>query len=154
MLYHQFGNRQPIIDSYPSISKMDSNHILAEYTDDETGIITMINTATGACHRRNLKLIHSQDPKRKTDGKLIATAYTITKVFVAGRAVCKTCRLEGKEAGLGRPQKRDDRSLQQAVPHQQGRNFLSSGSCALSRQHAIMATIISTAPGTLLRHRS
>ena len=29
-----------------------------------------------------LELIHSQDPKRKTDGKLIATAYMIRCLFI------------------------------------------------------------------------
>lgn len=75
MLYHQFGNRQPIIDSYPSIRKW-INHILAEYTD-ENGIITKDKYGDWCVPPEKLELIHSQDPKRKTDGKLIATAYTI-----------------------------------------------------------------------------
>ena len=75
MLYHQFGNKQPIIDSYPSIRKW-INHILAEYTD-KNGIITKDKYGDWCVPPEKLELIHSQDPKRKTDGKLIATAYMI-----------------------------------------------------------------------------
>ena len=75
MLYHQFGNKQPIIDSYPSIRKW-LNHILAEYTD-KNGIITKDKYGDWCVPPEKLELIHSQDPKRKTDGKLIATAYMI-----------------------------------------------------------------------------
>lgn len=75
MLYHQFGNKQPIIDSYPSIKKW-LNHIMDEYTD-QNGIITKDKYGDWCVPPEKLELIHSKDPKRQTDGKLIATAYTI-----------------------------------------------------------------------------
>lgn len=51
MLYHQFGNRQPIIDSYPSIR----NGSIISWLNIRmrTASSPRINTATGACHRRN-----------------------------------------------------------------------------------------------------
>lgn len=62
MLYRQFGNKQPIIDSYPAIRKW-LLHILEEYLSD--GIITKDKYGDWCAL------------KEKTDGSLLATAYTI-----------------------------------------------------------------------------
>ncbi len=62
MLYRQFGNKQPIIDSYPAIRKW-LLHILDEYLSD--GIITKDKYGDWCAL------------KEKTDGSLLATAYTI-----------------------------------------------------------------------------
>lgn len=74
MLYRQYGNKQPIIDSYPYIRKW-MQHILTEYMDNY--IITRDKYGDWCVPPEDLKLIHSQDPARQTDGKLISTAYTI-----------------------------------------------------------------------------
>ena len=74
MLYKHYGNKQPIISSYPYIKKW-MNHVLTEYMEDY--IITKDTYGDWCVPPEDLKMIHSQDPARKTDGKLISTAYTI-----------------------------------------------------------------------------
>ena len=74
MLYRQYGNAQPIIDSYPSM-KLWMNHLLTEGLRD--GLITKDKYGDWCMPPEKLELIHSQDPERQTDGTLIATAYTI-----------------------------------------------------------------------------
>lgn len=74
MLYEQFGNKQPIIDSYPAIKKW-LNHMTENYLQE--GIITKDKYGDWCMPPEKLELIHSQDPARKTDGQLISTAYGI-----------------------------------------------------------------------------
>ena len=74
MLYQQFGNSQPVANHYPSMKKwffyMKDRYLSPEYimTKDVYGDWCVPPEAE--------KMIHSQDPARKTDGQLIATAYT------------------------------------------------------------------------------
>lgn len=81
MLYRQYGNKQPIVDSYPTVKKW-LKHILEEYTNGD-GIITKDKYGDWCVPPEKLELIHSKDPKRQTDGKLIATAYTIRCLHLA-----------------------------------------------------------------------
>lgn len=74
MIYRQFGNKQPIIDSYPYIKKW-MKHVFDDYMKDY--IITRDNYGDWCVPPEDLKLIHSQDPARKTDGRLLSTAYMI-----------------------------------------------------------------------------
>jgi len=74
MLYRQFGNREAIDKSYPSIKRW-LQHLLDEYQQD--GIITKDQYGDWCVPPEKLELIHSQDPARKTDGALISTAYVI-----------------------------------------------------------------------------
>ena len=74
MLYRQYGNKQPIIDSYPNM-KLWMNHLLSEGMRDS--LITKDKYGDWCMPPEKLELIHSQDPERQTDGTLIATAYTI-----------------------------------------------------------------------------
>ena len=74
MLWRQFGNRQPIEDSYPHIKKW-VEHIIAEYGRD--GIIERDRYGDWCVPPERLELIHSEDPARKTDGALMSTAYII-----------------------------------------------------------------------------
>ena len=74
MLYRQYGNRQPIIDSYPYIKKW-LQHIFDEYTHD--GIVERDRYGDWCVPPEKLELIHSEDPMRKTDGSLMSTAYVI-----------------------------------------------------------------------------
>lgn len=74
MLYEQFADCQPIIESYSTIKKW-MNHILDEYTSD--GIITRDKYGDWCVPPEKLELIHSQDSARITDGSLISTAYGI-----------------------------------------------------------------------------
>lgn len=74
MLYEQFGNPQPIIDSYPSMKKW-IDHMLSEYEVD--GIITKDKYGDWCVPPEKLELIHSQDPARQTNGELISTAYGV-----------------------------------------------------------------------------
>ncbi|MBR2017198.1 MAG: family 78 glycoside hydrolase catalytic domain [Prevotella sp.] len=74
MLYRQFGNKQPIINSYPYIKRW-IEHVIGEYTRE--GVITKDKYGDWCVPPENLDMIHSQDPARKTDGSLISTAYVI-----------------------------------------------------------------------------
>ena len=74
MLWRQFGNVQPIIDSYPSIKKW-ALHIIEEY--GKNGVIDRDRYGDWCMPPEKLELIHSEDPNRKTDGALMSTAYMI-----------------------------------------------------------------------------
>lgn len=74
MLYSQYGNLRPVADSYTHISRW-LRHIMSEYMRD--GIITKDKYGDWCVPPESLELIHSSDPSRRTDGSLIATAYTI-----------------------------------------------------------------------------
>lgn len=74
MLYRQFGNKQPIVSSYPYIKRW-IEHVIGEYTSE--GVITKDKYGDWCVPPEKLELIHSQDPARKTDGSLISTAYVI-----------------------------------------------------------------------------
>ena len=73
MTYTQFGNKKPMEDNYESIKKwmvhMEKNYLSPDYlmTKDEYGDWCM--------PPEDLKMIHSDDPKRITNGTLISTAY-------------------------------------------------------------------------------
>lgn len=74
MLWRQYGNRQPIADSYPYIKKWVL-HILEEY--GRNGIVEKDRYGDWCVPPEKLELIHSEDPQRKTDGALMSTAYII-----------------------------------------------------------------------------
>lgn len=74
MIYRQYGNSQPIIDSYPYLKRW-LHHLFEEYEQD--GIITKDKYGDWCVPPEKPELIHSQDPARQTDGQLISTAYTI-----------------------------------------------------------------------------
>ena len=74
MLWRQYGNQQPIVGSYPYMKKW-MLHMIEEYSRD--GLITKDKYGDWCVPPEKLELIHSQDPARKTDGTLLATAYTI-----------------------------------------------------------------------------
>lgn len=83
MLYTQFGNLKPIQENYAAIQKwmdhMQKNYLSADYlmTKDEYGDWCM--------PPEDLKMIHSADPKRITDGTLISTAYYYKVLHVMAR---------------------------------------------------------------------
>ena len=74
MLYRQYGNRQPIDESYPYIKKW-LLHLIDEY--GKNGIIEKDRYGDWCPPPEKLELIHSQDPNRITDGSLMSTAYVI-----------------------------------------------------------------------------
>lgn len=77
MIYNQFGNKEPIIASYPALKKWVA-HVVGDYMED--GIITKDQYGDWCVPPEDLKLIHSKDPARQTDGKLISTAYMIRNI--------------------------------------------------------------------------
>jgi alpha-L-rhamnosidase len=74
MLYHQFGDRRPIEKNYAAMRRW-MDHILQTYQNAE-GLITKDKYGDWCVPPEKPEMIHSQDPARKTDGTLIATAYT------------------------------------------------------------------------------
>ncbi len=91
MLYSQFGNEQPLRESYPAIKKW-LNHMLNECTSD--GIITKDKYGDWCVPPEKLELVHSQDPNRQTDGKLLSTAYGVEVL----RLMSKFARLQGLDS--------------------------------------------------------
>ncbi|MFT3751525.1 MAG: family 78 glycoside hydrolase catalytic domain [Paludibacter sp.] len=73
MAYTQFGDKKPMQESYAAIRKwmahMEKNYLSASY------LITKDEYGDWCVPPEDLKMIHSQDPKRITDGTLISTAY-------------------------------------------------------------------------------
>lgn len=74
MLYKQFGNKEPILKHYPFMKKwffyMKDKYMTSDY------IMTKDKYGDWCVPPETEELIHSQDPARKTDGQLIATAYS------------------------------------------------------------------------------
>lgn len=73
MLYEQYGNTKPICKHYPGM-KLWMDHIRTEFMD-QSYIITHDRYGDWCLPPEAPELIHSKDPARITDGKLIATAY-------------------------------------------------------------------------------
>lgn len=74
MIHKQYGNTEPIKKHYPYMKKwfmhMKDNYLNADY------IMTKDKYGDWCVPPESKELIHSLDPARKTDGQLIATAYT------------------------------------------------------------------------------
>lgn len=73
MIYTQFGNIRPIEKNYPAM-KLWLDHMRKEYMTDQY-LVTKDKYGDWCVPPESLELIHSKDPQRKTDGRLIATAY-------------------------------------------------------------------------------
>lgn len=73
MLYTQFGNLKPIVKNYAAM-KLWLEHMRKEYMTEEY-IVTKDTYGDWCVPPEGLDMIHSRDPKRQTDGKLISTAY-------------------------------------------------------------------------------
>ena len=74
MLLTQYGNAQPAIDSYPTLRRWVLHHLEENMTGH---LITADKYGDWCVPPEKPELIHSQDPDRRTDGTLIATAYMI-----------------------------------------------------------------------------
>ncbi|MCU7551903.1 glycoside hydrolase family 78 protein [Chitinophagaceae bacterium LB-8] len=72
-LYDQFGDKEPIVKHYNSMKKwlayMRKKYMTADY------IVTKDSYGDWCVPPESKELIHSQDPARKTDAQVIATAY-------------------------------------------------------------------------------
>ena len=73
MMYTQFGNKQPVEKHYDAMKRW-MYHMRDEYMTEDY-IITKDKYGDWCVPPESLELIHSKDPARQTDGKLIATAY-------------------------------------------------------------------------------
>lgn len=73
MLYTHFGDKKPIEDNYPAIRKW-MNHMEKSYLSVDY-LMTKDQYGDWCVPPEDLKMIHSQDPHRVTDGTLISTAY-------------------------------------------------------------------------------
>ena len=75
MLQEQYDNDEALRQWLPNIRRW-ARHIMDCYTSKE-GLITKDKYGDWCVPPEKLELIHSNDPARKTDGSLIATAYMI-----------------------------------------------------------------------------
>ena len=106
MLWEQFGDLQPVRDSYASIVKwMEYMH--ANYADAD-GIITRDRYGDWCMPPESLELVHSEDPARITDGALISTAYYVK----ISRLLAKFARLQGLQAEAKRWDAEADRTAE------------------------------------------
>lgn len=80
MLYTQYGNIRPIAKNYPAMKRW-MLHMRERWSNRE-GLITRDKYGDWCLPPEKLNLIHSQDPSRKTDGMLIASAYYIKMLQV------------------------------------------------------------------------
>lgn len=83
MLYTQFGDMQPIRDNYSSIQKW-LQHMQDAYMD-ENYIVDADQYGDWCVPPESQELIHSRDPLRKTDGRLMSTAYIILNLGMMER---------------------------------------------------------------------
>ena len=74
MIHRQYGNAEPIKRHYPTMKKWFM-HMKNTYMD-KNYIMTKDKYGDWCVPPESPELIHTQDPSRITDGKLIATAYT------------------------------------------------------------------------------
>ncbi len=91
MLYEQTGNIQPIERNYEAMKRW-MRFIRENYTD-KRGLIKADKYGDWCVPPENPKLIHSEDPARKTDGTLIASAY----FYKISQMMAKFARLRGLE---------------------------------------------------------
>ncbi len=91
MLYEQTGNIQPIERNYLAMKKW-MNFIRDNFTD-KRGLIRADKYGDWCVPPENPKLIHSEDPARKTDGTLIASAY----FYKVSQMMAKFARLQNLE---------------------------------------------------------
>jgi alpha-L-rhamnosidase len=92
MLYEQTGNPEPIRKNYEAMKRW-MHLIRSEYTTAE-GLINADKYGDWCVPPEAPELIHSQDPARKTDGQLIATAY----YYKMSGLLAKFARIQGLEA--------------------------------------------------------
>lgn len=92
MIYEQTGNPQPILRNYDAMKKW-MNHIRKDYTNKD-GLITADKYGDWCVPPEKPELVHSQDPARKTDGTLIASAY----YYKVCQLMAKFARMQGLDA--------------------------------------------------------
>lgn len=88
MLYTQYGNVQPILENYQALCKW-TEFLWTESMRDH--LITKDKYGDWCVPPEKLDLVHSQDPARKTDGVLIASAYYVKQL----QLMAKFARLQG-----------------------------------------------------------
>lgn len=92
MIYEQTGNPEPILRNYAAMKKW-MNHIRKDYTNKD-GLITADKYGDWCVPPEKPELVHSQDPARKTDGTLIASAY----YYKVCQMMAKFARMQGLDA--------------------------------------------------------
>lgn len=89
MLYDQYADVRAIEENYPHLKKWMEHE--GQYLQD--GLLPKDTYGDWCVPPEDPKLIHSQDPARKTDGTLLSTAY----FYWMNRQMAKFAQLVGKE---------------------------------------------------------
>lgn len=105
MIYEQTGNPESIIRNYGAMKKW-MNHIHKDYTDKD-GLITADKYGDWCVPPEKPDMIHSQDPARKTDGTLIASAY----YYKVCQMMAKFARIQGLDAEAAQWEQDGDKVL-------------------------------------------
>ena len=96
---------EPIIRNYGAMKKW-MNHIRKDYTDKD-GLITADKYGDWCVPPEKPDMIHSQDPARKTDGTLIASAY----YYKVCQMMAKFARMQGLNAEAAQWEQDGDKVL-------------------------------------------
>ena len=72
MLYRQYGDLRPMRESYPAIKRFLD---MIKRDNYEGGLVPYDRYGDWCVPPESPKLVHSKDPARKTDGRLISSAY-------------------------------------------------------------------------------
>lgn len=98
MLFTNYGDRRAIEENYPALKKWVSH--IREYYLTKEFIITKDKYGDWCVPPESLEMIHSNDPARKTDGALIATAYYLKVLQLMHRfASLQSLTAEAEEWG-------------------------------------------------------
>lgn len=93
MLYHQYGDKQPIVKHYPSMKKW-MGYMQNRYMKDY--LVTKDKYGDWCVPPESLELIRSKDSLRNTNGTLIATAY----YYQLLQHMIQFAKLSGKEGDV------------------------------------------------------
>lgn len=138
MLYRRFGNPVPVIRHYGSMKKW-MDHIAGTAMED--GIVVKDTYGDWCMPPESPELIHSQDPSRKTDGRLLSTA---TYYYLLG-VMEEFASISGHEADI-----QGYRTLAAKVKEAYNREFLRKGdspSDAWYSNNTVTANLLSIAYG-------
>lgn len=94
MLYTRYGDSKSIADHYPYMKKW-FNYMTSRYLNDNY-ILIKDKYGDWCVPPESEEMIHSLDPLRKTDGKLIATAYT----YKLAQMLIKFAKISGNEQDI------------------------------------------------------
>jgi alpha-L-rhamnosidase len=135
MIYRQYGNPSPIVKHYPAMKKwlfyMKDKYMTTEY------ILAKDKYGDWCVPPESRELIHSNDPARKTDGHLIATAY----FYKLLNLMCEFAAITGRKEDI-----KSYTGLMQQIKKEFNNKFYNPGTGQYSN-HTVTANLLPLAFG-------